>query len=82
MGSIYGRFFRLSTFGESHGPAVGVIVEGVPAGLSLTPEIVQSELDKRKPGLASMSRSVQNRIRLKSFPVSQMGRRLDLPSQC
>ena len=50
MGSIYGRFFRLSTFGESHGPAVGVIVEGVPAGLSLTPEIVQSELDKRKPG--------------------------------
>ena len=50
MGSIYGRFFRLSTFGESHGPAVGVVVEGVPAGLALTPEIVQSELDKRKPG--------------------------------
>ncbi len=50
MGSIYGRFFRLSTFGESHGPAVGVIVEGVPPGLSLTSEIVQSELDKRKPG--------------------------------
>ena len=50
MGSVFGRFLRVSTFGESHGPAVGVIVEGVPAGLELTQAVVQSELDKRKPG--------------------------------
>ncbi|MGC8660165.1 MAG: chorismate synthase [Desulfomonilaceae bacterium] len=50
MSSVTGRFFRVSTFGESHGPAVGVIVDGVPAGLELTRAVVQSELDKRKPG--------------------------------
>lgn len=52
MSSVHGRFFRVSTFGESHGPAIGVIVDGVPAGLELTEESVQSELDKRRPGLS------------------------------
>ncbi|MGB9615941.1 MAG: chorismate synthase [Desulfomonilaceae bacterium] len=51
MGSFYGRLFRCATFGESHGPAVGVIVEGAPAGMQLTAKHVQDELDKRRPGL-------------------------------
>ncbi|MFH0960886.1 MAG: chorismate synthase [Pseudomonadota bacterium] len=50
MGSVYGRCFRVATFGESHGTAVGVIVDGVPPGLELNERIIQSELDKRRPG--------------------------------
>lgn len=49
-GSSFGRLFRITTFGESHGPAVGVIVDGVPAGLPLTKEDVEFELSFRRPG--------------------------------
>ena len=50
MGSVYGRCFKVSTFGESHGLAVGVIVDGVPPGLELDNQVIQYELDKRRPG--------------------------------
>ncbi len=50
MGSIWGRYFRVATFGESHGPALGVVVEGVPAGLALTAQSIQDDLDRRRPG--------------------------------
>lgn len=49
-GSSYGTLFRLSTFGESHGKAIGCIIDGCPAGLSLTEDLVQPFLDRRKPG--------------------------------
>ncbi len=52
MGSMYGRLFRVATFGESHGPAVGVIVDGVPSGIHVSATHVQDELDKRRPGLS------------------------------
>lgn len=50
MGSFFGRIFRVSTFGESHGPAIGVIVDGVPSGLVLDPARIQKDLDRRRPG--------------------------------
>lgn len=50
MGSVFGRFLRISTFGESHGSAVGVTIDGIPSGLDLTETVIQAELDKRKPG--------------------------------
>jgi chorismate synthase len=50
MSSIYGKLFQISTFGESHGPAVGVIVQGCPSGINFDLDFVQSELDRRKPG--------------------------------
>lgn len=50
MGSIYGKIFQISTFGESHGAAVGVVVTGCPAGVNFDLEFIQSELDRRKPG--------------------------------
>lgn len=50
MGNSYGRKFSITTFGESHGPAIGVIIDGCPAGLSINEEFIQSELDRRKPG--------------------------------
>ena len=49
-GSSFGTIFRLTTWGESHGKGVGVVVDGVPAGLSLSEEDIQVYLDRRKPG--------------------------------
>ena len=49
-GSTYGTNFTITTWGESHGAAIGVVVDGCPAGLSLTEEDIQSFLDRRKPG--------------------------------
>ena len=48
--NTFGHLFRVSTFGESHGPAIGALVDGCPPGLKLTPEYIQQFLDKRKPG--------------------------------
>ena len=49
-GSTYGTLFTITTWGESHGPAIGVVVDGCPAGLPLTLEDIQQFLDRRKPG--------------------------------
>jgi len=49
-GSTYGTNFTITTWGESHGAAIGVVVDGCPAGLPLTEEDIQSFLDRRKPG--------------------------------
>jgi chorismate synthase len=50
MGSTYGKIFNISTFGESHGQAIGVVIDGCPAGLDFDSEFIQNELDRRKPG--------------------------------
>lgn len=50
-GSIYGKNFTISTWGESHGKALGVVIDGCPAGLSLCEDDIQKDLDLRKPGL-------------------------------
>lgn len=50
-GSTFGVLFRVTTWGESHGPAVGAVVEGCPSALPLSPEDIQIELKKRRPGL-------------------------------
>lgn len=49
-GSIYGNIFKISTWGESHGQGVGVVIDGCPAGLELSSEDIQSYLNRRKPG--------------------------------
>ena len=48
--NTFGHMFRVTTFGESHGPALGCVVDGCPPGIRLTPELLQVWLDKRKPG--------------------------------
>ncbi len=50
MSSTYGTLFKISTFGESHGPAIGVVIDGCPAGLIFDTDFIQHELDRRKPG--------------------------------
>jgi chorismate synthase len=54
MGSFWGNILKVATFGESHGPGVGVVVEGAPAGLLLEKAAVQAELDKRRPGASPL----------------------------
>ena len=55
MGNVFGKLFRISTFGESHGGGVGVVIDGCPPGIAITPEEIQMELDRRKPGQSRIS---------------------------
>ncbi|RYE88409.1 MAG: chorismate synthase [Hyphomicrobiales bacterium] len=48
--NTFGHLFRFTTWGESHGPALGVVVDGCPPGIAISPEIIQRDLDRRKPG--------------------------------
>lgn len=54
-GSTFGKHFAITTWGESHGKALGVVIDGCPAGLSLCEEDIQPMLDRRKPGQDSLS---------------------------
>src|SRR3569832_1236212 len=54
-GSEFGTLFRISTWGESHGPTVGVVVDGCPPRLPLTAAEIQVELDRRRPGQSSIT---------------------------
>ena len=54
-GSIYGTIFRISTWGESHGDGIGVVVDGCPAGLPLERSDIQKFLNRRKPGQSRYS---------------------------
>lgn len=53
--NFYGTLFRISTFGESHGAAIGVIIDGCPAGLSIDESFIQFELNRRKPGQSKIT---------------------------
>lgn len=54
-GNSFGQLFKITTCGESHGGAVGVIVDGCPPGLALSPRDIQQELDRRKPGQSAIT---------------------------
>ena len=48
--NTFGKLFKVTTFGESHGVAVGCVIDGCPAGIKISEEDIQVDLDKRKPG--------------------------------
>lgn len=54
-GNSFGQLFRITTFGESHGVAIGVIIDGCPAQMDIDMDFIQSELDKRKPGQSKIT---------------------------
>lgn len=58
-GNSFGQSFRITTFGESHGPAVGVVVDGCPPGIPLAEEDIQRELDRRRPGQSRITTARQ-----------------------
>ncbi|MFQ3284641.1 chorismate synthase [Natronomonas sp.] len=67
-GNRFGRLFQMTTYGESHGDAMGVTVSGCPAGVELDEEAIQRELDRRKPGQSkiSTSRGEPDEVRINS----------------
>ncbi len=68
MSNTFGDIFTLTTFGESHGDAVGGVVDGMPAGIEVDMEFIQHELDRRRPGQSSIttSRNESDRVELLS----------------
>ena len=54
-GNTFGELFRVTTFGESHGPGLGVVVDGVPAGIRIDEALIQRDLDRRRPGQSRVS---------------------------
>jgi len=67
-GSTFGTIFKVTTFGESHGIGLGAVVDGCPAGLNISEEVIQQYLDLRKPGQTKYStpRKEQDKIRILS----------------
>ena len=65
-GNTFGEIFRLTTFGESHGKAIGAVIDGCPAGLEVDINFIQRELDKRKPGKSAIhsSRNESDQVRI------------------
>ena len=53
--NTFGEIFRLTTFGESHGPAIGGVIDGMPAGIGIDLGVVQRELDRRRPGQSALT---------------------------
>src|SRR2546423_6620663 len=55
MGNTFGQLFRITTFGESHGGGIGVVVDGCPPRIDLSSEDIQRELDRRRPGQSKIT---------------------------
>lgn len=92
MSSISGTLFRISTFGESHGPAVGVVVDGCPAGIAFDSARVQAALARRRPGQSHLTTARQEpdefellsgvyEGRTLGTPIAMMVRNQDMRSQ-
>ncbi len=63
-GNSFGNIFRITTFGESHGEAVGVVIDGCPSGLTIDIELVQQEMDRRRPGQSNITTQRQEADRI------------------
>ena len=92
MSNIYGKVFSITTFGESHGEAVGVVIDGCPAGLEVEEEYIQKELNRRKPGQSKITtqRQEEDKIEILSgvfegkstgTPIALMVRNADARSK-
>lgn len=68
MGNTFGKAFSITTWGESHGPAIGVVIDGCPPGLKLTEADIQLELDRRRPGQSEIAtpRQEEDRVEILS----------------
>ena len=66
--NTFGNIFRLTTFGESHGAAIGGVIDGIPAGITVDMDFIQRELDRRRPGQSALTtaRKEADRVELLS----------------
>ena len=92
MSSSFGRLFVITTFGESHGPGVGVVVDGMPPGIAVDPAAIQLELDRRRPGQSALTTQRQEGDRVEILsgffegvslgtPIAMLVRNTDARSQ-
>ena len=79
MRNTFGNIFTLTTFGESHGDGIGGIVDGMPAGIAIDMEFIQSELDRRKPGQSHLTTSRQEGDRVELLSGVFEGRSTGCP---
>ena len=77
--NTFGTLFRLTTFGESHGVAVGGIVDGCPAGLAISTAEIQAALDRRRPGQSALTSPRQEADRVEILSGVYQGRTLGTP---
>jgi chorismate synthase len=78
-GNTFGRIFRITTWGESHGKAVGAVVDGCPAGLALNERDIQRELDRRRPGQSRIATDRKERDEAKILSGVFEGRTTGTP---
>ena len=79
MSSSFGNLFRVTTFGESHCKAVGVVIDGVPPGLALTEEDIQPQLTRRRPGQSALSTDRQEADKVIILSGTENGKTLGTP---
>jgi chorismate synthase len=79
MGSFLGNILKVATFGESHGPGLGVVVEGMPAGLPLERQAIQAELDRRRPGASPLVSARKEKDQVEILSGVAQGRTLGSP---
>lgn len=79
MRNTFGNLFTLTTFGESHGPAVGGVVDGMPAGIEIDMDFIQHELDRRRPGQSRITTSRQEADRVELLSGVFEGRTTGAP---
>lgn len=79
MSSTFGRLFRVTTFGESHGPGVGAVIDGCPPGLPLSEAMIQRDLDRRRPGQGALTTARQEADRVEILAGVEAGRTLGTP---
>lgn len=79
MSSSFGTLFRVTTFGESHCKAVGVVIDGCPPGLALTEEDIQPQLNRRRPGQSALSTDRQEADQVTILSGTEHGKTLGTP---
>ncbi|HEX8511938.1 MAG TPA: chorismate synthase, partial [Allosphingosinicella sp.] len=75
----FGRVFRFTTWGESHGPAIGAVIDGCPPGFALGEEDIQPWLDRRRPGLSPNTSPRQEPDRVRILSGTYQGRTTGTP---
>lgn len=82
MGNTFGNTLHLTIFGESHGTAIGCVIDGLPAGIAIDWDKVSFEMRRRAPGSSLWQRQGRKRMNLKSFPVTLTATRKGIPLPC
>lgn len=74
MSNSYGHIFRITTWGESHGNSIGVVIDGCPPGIEISMDFIQQELNRRRPGQSDVStpRNERDRVHLRSGVVENV----------